>query len=570
MAMNWPKSNRRGAMAKLACGLLMATAFGVAVPVHAASEPATPGAESVVRRITPEQYQRIIKDVFGPTIKVNGRFEPEPRVDGLRALGSSRVSVSAAGLQGYDAMARDIAGQVVNEYQRGTLLPCVPASARQPDDGCAGQVLASAGGLLYRRPLSQGELQGLVNDAAAAAKELKDFYAGLSLGIASLLTAPEFLFRKEVPENLGSTADASQISGYSKAARLSFFLWDSAPDGELLRAAAAGELDTEKGLNRQVERLLSSPRIEAGVRAFFTDMLGLDGFDTLTKDAVLYPKFFADVPKDAKEQTLRTIVDHLLARRGDYRDLFTTRRTFLTPLLGAVYRVPVPENAPNTDPSRWVAHEYPEGDQHIGLLTQAGFAALHSHPGRTSPTIRGKALREILLCQKVPDPPGNVNFTVVQDVANPVYKTARARLNAHATESMCTGCHKITDPMGLALENFDATGSYRNRENGVGIDTSGVLDGVTFSDVAGLAKAVHDHPALSSCLVKRVYSYAAGRPAAEGEAEFVSYLSKGFVEDRYQLPALLRRIATSKAFYRVSAPVKSAGDTSISDRENAK
>ena len=561
MKADWRNSHRSGAVGKaLACGVLFAAAFGGAPSAFAAPEPISTGSESVVRRLTPEQYQRIIKDVFGPTIKVNGRFEPEPRVDGLRALGSGRVSVSAAGLQGYDAMARDIADQVVNEYTRATLLPCAPASARQPDDACARQFLASAGGLLYRRPLTESELQVLVKDAATTSSELKDFYSGISLSIASLLVSPEFLFRKEVPESSGANAEGLRISGYSKASRLSFFLWDSAPDGELLRAAAVGELDTSAGLTRQVDRLLSSSRLEAGVRAFFTDMLGLDAFDTLSKDAVLYPKFFADVPKDAEEQTLRTIVDHLLARRGDYRDLFTTRHTFLTPLLGAVYRVPVPENAPNTDPSRWVVHEYPEGDQHIGLLTQAGFAALHAHPGRTSPTIRGKALREILLCQKVPDPPGNVNFTVVQDTANPVYKTARERLKAHATESMCTGCHKITDPMGLALENFDATGSFRGTENGVAIDTSGELDGVKFSDVAGLAKAVHDHPALSNCLVKRVYSYAAGRPVAEGEVEFVKYLSKGFADDRYQLPALLRRIVTSEAFYRVSAPAKPAGE----------
>lgn len=519
-----------------------------AAPLQAAPEPPTTGGEIVIRRLTPDQYQRVIRDVFGPTIKVNGRFEPEPRVNGLLALGTSRVSVSGAGIAGYEAMARDIADQVVSPANRETLVPCAPAEGRGADDGCARQVLARAAKLLYRRAVAEAEIDGLVRNAGAAAGELKDFYAGLSLGLAGLLVSPDFLFRKESPSSSGDAVDA-----YSKASRLSFFLWNAAPDSELLRAAAAGELDDAKGLARQVDRLLASARLEDGVRAFFADMLGFDAFHSLTKDTVLHPKFFADVPKDAAEQTLRTIVDHLLARRGDYRDLFTTRRTFLTPVLGAVYRVPVAETGANTEPSYWVAHEYPENDPHVGLLTHASFVALHSHPGRTSPTVRGKALREVFLCQKVPDPPGNVDFTVVQDTANAVHRTARERLKAHATEAMCTGCHKITDPMGLALENFDASGGFRRDENGVSIDTSGELDGIKFTDVAGLAKVIHDHPALTGCLVRRVYAYAAGRQPGTGEDAFVKYLTASFAEDSHRLPALLRRIATSDAFYRIAS-----------------
>ncbi len=522
-------------------------ALGSLAPAVAAPEPPTTGGDVVIRRLTPDQYQRIVRDVFGPTIKVNGRFEPEPRVNGLLALGAGKVSVSGAGLAGYEAMARDIADQVVSPANRETLLPCTPKEARAADDACARQVLGAVANLIYRRTVSEGELDGLVRNAGAAAGELKDFHAGLSLSLAGLLVSPEFIFRKEVPAGSGDRIDA-----FSKASRLSFFLWDTGPDSELLRAAAAGELDDQKGLARQVDRMLASPRLEDGVRAYFTDMLGFDAFHTLTKDAVLHPKFYADVPKDAAEQTMRTIVDHLLVRRGDYRDLFTTRNTFLTPVLGAVYRVPVAETGANTEPSSWVAHEYPEGDPHVGLLTHASFVALHSHPGRTSPTIRGKALREVFLCQKVPDPPGNVDFTVVQDTGNAIHRTARERLKAHATEAMCTGCHKITDPMGLALENFDASGGFRRDENGVAIDTSGELDGVKFTNVAGLSKVIHDHPALTSCLVKRVYAYAAGHQPGVGEDAFVKYLTTGFSEDRYQLPALLRRIATSDAFYRIA------------------
>ena len=366
------------------------------------------------------------------------------------------------------------------------------------------------------------------------------------MGLAGLLEGSHFLFRYEVAEANPVHAGAHRLTAYSKASRLSFFLWNTTPDDALLTAAETGQLKSPKGLARQVDRLMESPRLEDGVRAFFADMLGFDAFSELAKDAVVYPKFVPAVIGDSQEQTLRTIVDHLLVERGDYRDLFTTRKTFLTPLLGSIYRVPVMVR------EGWEPHEFPADDPHAGLLTEVSFLALHSHPGRSSPTLRGKALREILLCEKVPDPPGNVNFNLVQDTANPQYKTARARLTALATNPVCKGFHKLIDPMGLALENFDSSGSYRATENGAPIDAGGELDGMKFTDAAGLGRAMHDDPATPACLVNRIFSYAAGRAATKGESEWMAYLEKRFAVDGYRLPDLIREIATSDGFYRIS------------------
>ena len=523
-------------------------------------EPATTGGDALVRRLTPEQYRQIVLNVFGPGLKIGGRFEPDIRENGLMAVGSSHVSVTASGLEQYDGMARTIAAQVVDERHRATLVPCKPASAAEPDDACAGQFISKVGLLLYRRPLTQDELQTRVRVAAQSAKALKGFYPGLATSLADMLVSPQFLFRREVAEADPNHPGQFRLDAYSKASQLSFLMWNTTPDSALLAAAQSGELNTDKGLARQVDRLLSSPRLDAGVRAFFVDMLGFDEFPTLSKDAAIYPKFTSQVSQDAQEQTLRTIVDHLVTRQGDYRDLFITRKTFLTPLLGSLYSVPVVKTTPNASPGTWVPYEYPEGDPRAGLLTQASFVALHSHPGRSSPTIRGKALREVILCQKVPDPPANVNFTVVQDTANPQYKTARARVTAHRTDPVCAGCHKLIDPMGLALENFDSAGGFRASENGAPIDASGELDGVKFADAVGLGKAVHDNTATSSCLVSRLYSYAAGRVPSKGETEWMRYLEKSFAADGYKFGGLMRRIATSEALYRVSAPQTGALD----------
>src|SRR5690606_19721099 len=136
------------------------------------------------------------------------------------------------------------------------------------------------------------------------------------------------------------------------------------------------------------------------------------------------------------------------------------------------------------------AEDNPKAGDRAGLLTRVSFLALHSHPGRSSATLRGKAVRELILCQEVPTPPANVDFSVVQDTDNPQFKTARERVLAHQTDAACASCHRITDPIGLAMENFDGSGVFRAMENGVAIDASGVLDGLDYGDAVGLGEAV--------------------------------------------------------------------------------
>jgi len=526
-------------------------------------EPMVPGAAPLARRLRPDQYRRVIADVFGPTIRVLGRFEPDVREDGLFAIGVGHVGLTATGMEQYDAMARGIAEQVVSEAHRATLIPCRPRSATAADDACARQFFAAAEPLLYRRPLASGELDQAVSVARQSAGALHDFYAGLSLSLAGVLESPPFLFREESLEPDPAHPGRSRLDAFSMASALSFFLWNSGPDAELRVAAASGALNTRGGLERQVNRLLRSPRLEAGVRAFFADMLQFELFDTLAKDAQIYPKWTAQVAADAQEQTLRTIVNEVLTKRGDYRDLFTTRDTFLTPLLGSLYGVPVAP-APGDG---YRAMRLPVGDPHTGIQTQASFVALHSHEGVSSPTLRGKALRELLLCEPVPAPPGNVNFAIAQDTHNPNLKTMRDRLTAHRTDPACAGCHKLMDPMGLALENFGSDAGYRTAENGKLLDTRGELDGVTFDDPVGLGHALHDNPATAACLVRRVYSYATGHSAARRDMPWIRYLEQRFVADGYRVPTLLREIATSDNFYRVTLnqPLLAARESSLQE-----
>ncbi len=539
------------AIAALSLGAAAFTSAG------AADAPAEVDTSTVARRLTAEEYRTVINDVFGPTIELGGRFEPELRVKGLLAVGTTHVSVTSAGMEQYDTMARAIASQVVDSKHRD-LIPCKPANEKAADDACTGTFMAKVGRLLYRRPLTDAELKTYVGAARVATNETKDYWNGLSMSLAAMLSSPKFLFRQ-----IAVVQDKSgqwRMEAHAKAQQLSFFLWNAGPDLELLAAAERGDLDTKKGLTKQVDRMLASGRLEAGVRAFFTDTLGFDEFDTLTKDAALFPKFSAQAAADAQEQTLRTIVDLLLTNKGDYRDIFTSKKTFLTQELASIYKVPLVNDGPNGSPDTWVPFEFGKEDQRGGILTQVAFTALHSPPGRGSPTLRGKALREVLLCQKVPAPPANVKFDIVQDTTNPLYKTARERLKAHATNPVCAGCHKIIDPMGLALENFDGAGAFRTTENGAAIDTSGSLDGVNFTTAAELGKVMHDNPASSSCLVSRLSSYATGRPI-DSSMPWAQDLMKTFTASGYKLPDLMRDVALSDEFFRVSPPDTKAAET---------
>jgi hypothetical protein len=271
-----------------------------------------------------------------------------------------------------------------------------------------------------------------------------------------------------------------------------------------------------------------------------------------------------NIAEESKEQILRTIEDVALVRDGDYRDLFTTPRTFMTRALARVYRVPIDR----TDDA-WIPYEFPAGSPRAGIQTQIGLLALYSHPGRSSPTLRGRAVRELLLCQRVPDPPGNVDFSLFFDPNSP-NKTARDRLTAHRTAPTCAGCHKITDPIGLGFENFDGAGQFRAVENDVTIDPSGDLDGKAYADPKGLGQSLHDDPAAASCVANRFYSYAVGRAPDRDENAFIAYLESSFASDGYRFKNLIRRVALSDAMYAVSAPTGNAApDTQSSSNDVA-
>ncbi len=522
------------------------------------NEPDTSGGPLHLRLISTEQYLNTLSYVFGPSIALELKFPPMRRTNGLLANGAALAGVTTSQMEQYQRAASSVATQVVDEDRRNYLIPCTPAAADKADDACAKQFFTQTGRLLQRRSLSDAEVASYVKEAGVAADQLKDFYAGLGMVLEAMLISPEVLFIVEKSEPDPEHAGKQRLDALSMASRLSFFLWDASPDDDLLKAAESGELQTRKGLKREVDRMLASPRLEAGVRAFFDDMFAFDTFDSLSKDATVYPFFTGATVADAREQTLRTVVDHLIHKNLDYRDLYTTRATFMSPALAPLYQLPASQG--------WTPYEFPADSPRQGLLTQVSFLATHSHPGRSSPTLRGKALRELVLCQVVPPPPPNVDFSALNN-PDAHYPTQRDRVAAHLSAPSCAGCHRITDPTGLALENFDGAGRFRDKENNVEIDASGDLDGKKFENITGLAQALHDNPGLPNCLVNRVYSYGSGTAVTPSDRQLMQYFGEEFAAEGYKLPDLLRTIVLSTAFSRVDPSKRTAPPAAQKDAE---
>lgn len=321
--------------------------------------------------------------------------------------------------------------------------------------------------------------------------------------------------------------------------------WDTTPDSQLLTAAADDTLHRKQGLAEQLARLTDSPRLEDGARAFFEDMLQLDGFANMVKDPAIYPKFNQLVADSAKEQMMKTVVELLINDERDYRDLFTSNETFINRPLASVYQVPYISD------EDWTEFEFDEESERAGILTQIGFLSLWAHPGTSSPTRRGIKIHEIFMCEPTPDPPADVDFSQVQDSEA---GTVRGRLLDHMENTGCTVCHQRSDPPGLALEHFDGLGQLRTMENGQYIDVSADLFGTTFVGAKGLGDYLHDDPRIPSCLVRNVYAYGVAKAPGYQEREFLQQQASAFADNGFKFPELFKQIALTPEFFAVQLP----------------
>jgi hypothetical protein len=256
----------------------------------------------------------------------------------------------------------------------------------------------------------------------------------------------------------------------------------------------------------------------------------------MLKLATVYPQMTPTLGPAMRTETLDFLSDIAFTKDGDFRAIFDARQTFVNKELAALYGLP----APSTD---WAPTALADSTMRAGFLGQASFLALNAQPNRSSATRRGKFIREMLLCESIPAPPPNV-----APFPDAVPGTTRTKLTAHRQSPSCNSCHQAMDPIGLAFENFDGIGAFRATDQGLPIDASGDLDGVSFTGPLALATAVRNHPNSAACVARNVYRYAVAHIDSDGEQGVITALAKAFQDNGYRFRSLLSAVVNTPGF----------------------
>lgn len=520
--------------------LLGTLSCGQAPQEEALDEPVVEPAAPAVRRLTAPQYERVVTDLFGEGLVMPTSLEPDVAFEGLQSIGASTTSLSQWGVERYEDAAYLLAEQAVADTAWRTAH--VPCGVGEVDEPCIRQMLDDLGRRMYRRSLTEPEAARIVGVVDAVGSASGDSEIGLTYALAALLQSPHFLYRVETGEPSGSVR---RLTDVELASRLSFLLWDTIPDVELLDAAENGDLASVEGVASHVDRMMTDPRFEQGVRALFTDLLVLYRLEELNKDPLIFTHASPDLGPSAREETLNLLTWLIIEQDGDFRDLLTTQETFVDTRLAALYDIPAPSM---TGFSRTTL---PYDGRRRGLLGHASLLTLHAHSGASSPTLRGHFVRHVLLCQEIPPPPGDVDTTIPEPDADAL--TMRDRLASHRENPACATCHDVMDPIGLGLENFDGIGRWRDTENGASIDASGDLDGAGFANAWTLADAMRSHELFMPCMAEHLVAYATAHVVKPEQEALVEWMVASNSRNGHSYRAMMRDLVTSEAFRTVGA-----------------
>ncbi|HZI13632.1 MAG TPA: DUF1592 domain-containing protein, partial [Myxococcus sp.] len=512
-------------------------------PEPSACAPA-PG-PSPLRRLTHREYDNTLRDLLGDTSAPSQAFPAEEELNGFTNNAATQT-LSPVLAEKYMLAAMEVAERATQNL--GKLLPCDPAKVGE--EACARRFIQQMGTRAFRRPLTQASEDQLFA-VYAAGRASKDFRTGIQLALEVMLQSPEFLYLLEDGTPVDGRPTLLELDGWSMASRLSYLLWGTLPDKELFDAAEEGRLSTPDELAAQARRMLKDPRARGVVREFHAQWLGLGRISELAKDTSHFPAFNPDIRSHLRAEA-DAFVDHVVFEgEGTLKELFTAPYTFVDAPLAAYYGLTPPRG------QGMVKVDLPTR-RGAGLLSQGGLMAVLAKPTETSPILRGKFVRERLLCQMIPPPPDNA---VIAPNTDP-NATAREKLAEHRKDPSCGGCHIRMDPIGFGFEKFDGIGRFREMEpRGGPVDDSGDVDGNTFRGVSELGTLLAEDPKVHSCVVKQWFRFAHGRADSDDDACTLSTLEAAFTRSNGNVQDLLINLTQTEAFRFRTAPVGSQGVT---------
>jgi hypothetical protein len=424
---------------------------------------------------------------------------------------------------------------------RRSIFICRPTS---PDEArpCAEQILSRLGGAAYRRPLNSGDLKSLMSFYEEGAQE-GGFEVGIRTALEAILASPHFIFRlEELPA--GTRAGGRYaLNDLDLASRLSFFLWGTPPDEELIGLARRGALRDRKVLQAQARRLLADARSQALATRFAAQWLRLQDLDKIHPDALQFPDFHVQLAQAMRRET-ELFFYSIVREDRSVLDLFRADYTFLNESLARHYGIP------GVTGEEFRKVQYPD-DRRRGLLGHASVLTLTSHANRTSPVLRGKWVMEVLLgTPPPPPPPGVPDLEKTEAAKEGRLLTTRERMELHRSNPTCRSCHQYIDPIGLALDNFDVTGQWRIRENGMPLDTRGELyDGTPVSTPAELQAALLKRPVpLVRTFTQNLMAYALGRRIEYYDKPTVRAIAQAAEKNGYRFSEFVLGVVQSDAF----------------------
>ena len=437
------------------------------------------------------------------------------------------------------------------------ILTCRPKTSAE-EGPCARRIVTSLASQAYRRPVTAKDVQKIMayyRDGRKAG----DFMTGLQEALSCILASPDFLFRVEHDPTRASPGSAYRLSDLELASRLSFFLWSSVPDRSLESLAVQGKLRQPAVLDQQVKRMVADPRSKALIDNFVGQWLLLRNLRATAPDQSLFPGF-DDALRDAFEQETKLFFNDQLQRDRSVVELLSARYTFLNERLANHYGVP------NVYGTRFRRVDLSADSPRGGLLGQGSLLMVTSYPNRTSPVLRGKWVLSNLLGTPPPQPPPNVPG--LKDTgAGGKPASVRARLEEHRKNPVCAACHASMDPLGFALENFDATGKWRTVDAGTPIDSSGVLpNGTKFQGPGGLRDALLARKEqFVQAMTERLLSYALGRQLEAYDMPAVRKIVHDARADDYRWRSILGGIVKSEAFLMRTAQPRPVAAPSIAE-----
>ena len=433
------------------------------------------------------------------------------------------------------------AGRAADTPSRDRIFVCYPAKTGEEAD-CARTILSTLARRAYRRPVTAADLQvplTFYQDARAEG----GFEGGIEMAVRAILASTEFLFRVERDPRSVAANTAYRVSDVELASRLSFFLWSSIPDDQLLGLAIDGKLRQPAVLEQQVRRMLADRRSDALVTNFAGQWLYLRNLATASPDARLFPDF-DDNLRQAFRQETELFFESIVQEDRNVLDLLRARYTFVNERLARHYGIP------NVYGSRFRRVALGDDSVRGGLLGHGSILTVTSYSTRTSPVLRGKWVLENIVGTPPPPPPPNVP-PLMENIGSGKVLSMRERMAQHRVNPACSGCHQLMDPAGLSMENFDAIGRWRTRtEGGTAVDSSGGLPGGgSFEGVGGLRNALLARPELFvNTVTEKLMTYALGRGLEFYDAPAVRGIARSARANDYRFSSLVLGIVNSDPF----------------------